>query len=73
MDRTTLRALLTGSIVAGLLLGGVLGLSPRTAQAEDDAPEAETIEWVEGWEAGKARAEKDGKLMFVYFGRHTPR
>lgn len=73
MDRSFFRALVTGSIVAGLLLGGMLGFGPQTAQAEDEAPEADTIEWVEGWENGKAQAEKDGKLMFVYFGRHTPR
>ena len=64
-----------GSIAAGLLLGGSLGVPSRTAVADDEdaAPESEGIEWVDGWEAGRARAKKDGKLMFVYFGRHSPR
>ena len=70
MERTFLRALALGSIVGALLLGS----GTRAAMAEDEeAPEATGIEWVDGWETGKAQAKKDGKLIFLYFGRHAPR
>jgi len=70
-------ALVTCTLVACTLWGGTLlalgAAGPaRTAAADDDAPEAEGIEWIDGWAAGRARAEKDGKLLFVYFGRHSP-
>ena len=70
MQQTFLRALALSSIVGALLLGS----GTRAAMAEDDeGPEATGIEWVEGWEAGQAQAKKDGKLIFLYFGRHAPR
>ena len=69
MERTFLRALALGSIVGALLLSS----GTQAAMAEDDeGPEAAGIEWVDGWDAGKAQAKKDGKLIFLYFGRHTP-
>jgi len=64
-----LRALALGSIVVALLLSS----GTQAAMADDDAgPEAASIEWVDGWAAGQAQAKKDGQLIFLYFGRHTP-
>jgi len=74
VHRIIFRALTLGSIVAALALAG-----PGRAFAEDEkpaedgkGPEAAGIVWVKGWEAGRAQAQKDGKLIFLYFGRHSP-
>ncbi len=68
MDRSIFRALIWGSIVAVLLVA-----APMTSTfAEGEDLEGGGIQWVDGWEAGKAEAAKAGKLIFLYFGRHTP-
>ena len=69
MDRTILRALAVGSIAALLLLGSLAS----SALAEGEDLEGAGIQWVDGWAAGQAQAAKDGKLIFLYFGRHAPR
>jgi len=69
VDRTTLRALVVGSLAALALL---LAL-PQPALAEGEDLEGGGIQWVDGWAAGQAQAAKDGRLIFLYFGRHTPR
>lgn len=69
MDRQILRALALGSIAALLLLASL----PTSALAEGEDLEGGGIQWVDGWAAGQARAAKDGKLIFLYFGRHSPR
>jgi hypothetical protein len=59
---------------AGLILA-LLASSAAPARAEDDpdtAPDAAGITFVDGWAAGKAQAKASGKLVFLYFGRHTP-
>ncbi len=77
MHRPMLRALKLGAIVAGLMLA--TPAAPVLAEdgpgpAEDGpGPAATGIAWVKGWEAGRAQAKKDGKLMFVYFGRYSPK
>ena len=69
MDRSIMRALFLGSIVAVLLLA----THAAPVLAEDGAgPQAATIHWIDGWEAGRAEAKKAGRLIFLYFGRHTP-
>ena len=60
------------------LLANLLGLALSfhalpAAQAEGDGPEAEGIQWHTSWQEGRTAAAKDGKLIFVYFGRHAPR
>ena len=68
MHRTLPRAAVLGLLVASLAFA-----ASGVAFAEgEDAPAADTIQWVEGWEAGKAQAAKDGKLIFLYFGRKSP-
>lgn len=72
MHENPLRALFLGLIVAGLALSP--WSDPAFAEDEQpDAPEAEGIAWVDGWEAGQAKAREAGKLIFLYFGRHAPR
>ena len=68
MDRSIFRALIWGSIVAVLLVAAPL----TSTFAEGDDLEEGGIQWVDGWAAGKAEAAKSGKLIFLYFGRHTP-
>lgn len=75
MHQFILRALMLGSIVTALALAA----PGQAAFAEDDpaagdgaGPDAAGIVWVKGWEAGRAQAEKDGKLIFLYFGRKSP-
>jgi hypothetical protein len=58
-----------GSIAALLLLGSLAS----SALAEGEDLEGAGIQWVDGWAAGQAQAAKDGKLIFLYFGRHAPR
>lgn len=63
----------------------VLGAGPLTSARADDATpdeapaaaegettEPETIQWIEGWEAGKAAAAESGQLMLVYVHRTSP-
>lgn len=72
MYKTPLRALVPGLIIAAL----VLSAGVNAAHAEDEKPDAEEakgIAWVDGWAAGQAKAKEDGKLIFLYFGRHAPR
>ncbi len=47
---------------------------PSLARADDPAKaEAKsTIQWVEGWSAGREAAKKSGKLMLVYVHRVNP-
>lgn len=75
MDRFFLRALLPGFLVAALALGAVLPANaddePSAESSEEEAPAG--IQWIDGWAAGRERATKDGRLIFLYFGRHTPR
>jgi hypothetical protein len=79
VQRLTFRALLLGSIVAALAFAG-FGVQafadddgPDEKPAADGAgPEPAGIVWVQGWEAGRAQAQKDGKLIFLYFGRKSP-
>ncbi len=75
MHRLIFRALILGSIVAALALAapGRPALAEDEPASEDGAgPEAAGITWVKGWEAGRAQAAKDGKLIFLYFGRKSP-
>ena len=65
------------ALFVGLILGALVwAAGPAPLYAEDEAPdegaESKGIQWVEGWEAGKAQAAKDGKLIFLYFGRKSP-
>lgn len=46
-------------------------VSVRADEAET-AAESAPIQWVHGWEAGRAAAAEKGKLMFVYVGRDNP-
>ena len=60
------------------LLAALLGLALSfhalpAAQADGDGPEAEGIQWHTSWKDGREAAARDGKLVFVYFGRHAPR
>ena len=53
----------------------VLGAGPTARARADDtatAPAKATIQWVEGWSAGREAAKKSGKLMLVYVHRITP-
>lgn len=67
-------------LIAGVLC---LGARPPVSFAEDEQPAkgedtqgeekaSKTIEWVEGWAVGRAKAEEDGKLIFLYVVRYTP-
>ena len=71
--RSRWRQLLMGALVAGAVVSGTAAFAPRLAGADDEAPRGEGIEWASGLAAGQARAEKESKLLFVYFGRHAPR
>lgn len=42
------------------------------ALAEDGESAPQTIQWVEGWEAGRKQAAQDGRIVFLYFGRKSP-
>ena len=42
------------------------------AEGDGKGPDAAGIVWVNGWEAVRAQAAKDGKLIFLYFGRKSP-
>ncbi|MDJ0522168.1 MAG: hypothetical protein QNJ90_08860 [Planctomycetota bacterium] len=75
MHHSIFRALILGSIIAALALAA----PGRPAQAEDEpaagdgaGPEPAGITWVNGWEAGREQAKKDGRLIFLYFGRKSP-
>ena len=76
MHRLVLRALLVGSIVTALAFAApgrpALAEDEPAAEGDGSGPEAAGIVWVKGWEAGRAQAKKDGKLIFLYFGRKSP-
>ena len=79
MQRFIFRALMLGSFVAALACAGLGGQAfaedekPAEQPADDGkGPEAAGIVWVHGWEAGRTQAQKDGKLIFLYFGRKSP-
>jgi hypothetical protein len=73
VDRLHIRALALRTLVASsLLLSCLFIANPTPAFAEDEDLEGGGIEWVDGWEAGKAAAAKSGKLIFLYFGRKSP-
>lgn len=75
MHQTIFRALILGSIVAALAFTapGLPAFAEDDPASEDGSgPEAAGINWVKGWETGRAQAEKDGKLIFLYFGRKSP-
>jgi hypothetical protein len=75
-DRPTF-ACLRGILVSLALLGAAL-LAP-TVRADDApgseraGPEPEGIQWATSLAEGRAAAARDGKLLFLYFGRHSPR
>ena len=69
VDRTIPRALAVGWVAALLLLIAL----PQPAFSEGEDLEGSGIQWVDGWAAGQVQAAKDGKLIFLYFGRHAPR
>lgn len=73
MHRFMPTALLLGLIAGALLWGPGLAILQAEDEAPEEAPEAQGIQWVEGWAAGSAQAAKDGRLIFLYFGRHSPR
>ncbi len=58
--------------VAGALAALALAVAIVPSARADEAKEAQPIQFVDGWEAGKAVAAKSGKLMFVYVGRKSP-
>ena len=74
MYRTMLRALFVGSIAVFLMFGSGtdLAFADDEKAEEERAKEPQGIQFVKGWEAGKAQAKKDGRLIFLYFGRYTP-
>ena len=52
-----------------------IGAFHPSAACADEPAKAEqksTIQWVEGWSAGREAAKKSGKLMFVYVHRTHP-
>lgn len=76
MHRFILRALLMGLIAGALVMGpgpAALVFADDEPPTEGDAEAPEGIQWVEGWAAGSAQARKDGRLIFLYFGRTSPR
>ena len=74
MHRFKLQALMLGLIAGALLWGPGLDVLQAEDEAPEEAPaEAEGIQWVKGWAAGQAQAKKDGRLIFLYFGRYTPK
>ena len=59
--------------MAGALAALALAIAAVPSALADETKEAsQPIQFVDGWEAGKAVAAKSGKLMFVYVGRKSP-
>jgi hypothetical protein len=58
-------------ILAAALLSAVGARAVRADDVPAPAP-AKSIQWIEGWEAGREAARKSGKLMFVYVHRVNP-
>lgn len=55
----------------------VLAFGGAPVLAEDDTSdetkeEPQGIQWIEGFKAGTEVAKKDGRLIFLYFGRNVP-
>jgi hypothetical protein len=46
--------------------------APAFPEEEGGAEAAQGTSWVDGWAAGTAKAKQRDKLIFLYFGRHTP-
>lgn len=43
-----------------------------SGEEPDEAPAPRTIEFTDGLEAGTKIAKEQGRLLFVYVGRHSP-
>jgi hypothetical protein len=59
-------------IAVPLLGAAVLTAAPALSEESGPKEAAETIRWVDGWEAGRAAAAKSGKLLLVYVHRVSP-
>lgn len=70
MKTPSLRALAMGLLLALPCVG--MDPSPACAEDEPTAAGPRGTAWVDGWAAGAAQAKSQGKLIFLYFGRHTP-
>lgn len=75
MDRRiNWRALYLGTLAALFLIAAAPLVHADDEKADDGAAEEPAgIQWIEGWKAGREQAAKDGKLIFLYFGRNAPR
>ena len=68
-----MRKLFLVATVCALALVAAPATSARADDVKKDtAPAKSTIQWVEGWAAGRAAAAKSGKLMLVYVHRTNP-
>jgi hypothetical protein len=74
--RSSLRALLWGAALVLLLAYPAHRLLAEEEPAAEGGAETTAapkgIAFVQGWEAGRAQARKDDRLVFLYFGRKHP-
>jgi hypothetical protein len=60
-------------LACALAIGGAHASPVRADDVKTEPAAAKsTIQWVEGWAAGRAAAAKSGKLMLVYVHRVKP-
>jgi tetratricopeptide (TPR) repeat protein len=74
MRASRFRSLIAGGLVLALLLPAVVVPWASADEGHDGADHGgkSSIRWIEGWEAGSKAAREQGRLAFVYVGRHEP-